>query len=552
MDPMQTLVIGHRNPDMDAICSAIGYAEFKRATGHNDVVAGRCGNTNARVDYALERFGFAPPQFFSDVRPQVRDVMRREVVTVREDEPVNDAFARIGRERVHGLPVLDAADRCIGMISGYKISRQVFPELSNIERSREVHASLDAIRRTVGAELLAGPCDNVIRDHLLIVVAMQTDTFRGRLQVMDRDRAVLIVGDRRNIQTMAVEAGVRALLISSHLPVDPALLREAEARGTTLLSSPWDTATTVLLARSAVSARHLFDDEFLWLEPEATLEDARARVALSPQYAFPVLSDGRLAGILSKSDFLKPVPRQLILVDHNELTQAVAGASELAIAEIIDHHRIGAPPTTQPILFLNRPVGSTCSIVADCYEREGIPIPPNVAGLLMCGLISDTLNLTSPTTTDFDRALMRRLSDIAGVRPGELSEKIFSVGSPLLTMPPSRAITADCKEYEEHGRRFSVAQIEEITFSHFHEKRAELLDALEAYRAGRGYDFSAMLVTDINTQNSFLLVRGSESLRSLIDFPEDGENVWRLDGIVSRKKQLLPYLSSLVARVGPQ
>jgi len=227
-------------------------------------------------------------------------------------------------------------------------------------------------------------------------------------------------------------------------------------------------------------------------------------------------------------------------------------ASELAIAEIIDHHRIGAPPTTQPILFLNRPVGSTCSIVADCYEREGIPIPPNVAGLLMCGLISDTLNLTSPTTTDFDRALMRRLSDIAGVRPGELSEKIFSVGSPLLTMPPSRAITADCKEYEEHGRRFSVAQIEEITFSHFHEKRAELLDALEAYRAGRGYDFSAMLVTDINTQNSFLLVRGSESLRSLIDFPEDGENVWRLDGIVSRKKQLLPYLSSLVARVGPQ
>jgi manganese-dependent inorganic pyrophosphatase len=227
----------------------------------------------------------------------------------------------------------------------------------------------------------------------------------------------------------------------------------------------------------------------------------------------------------------------------------VSGAHDLPIVEILDHHRIGAASTQQPILFLNRPVGSTCSIVADCFEREGIPIPPPVAGLMMCGLISDTLNLTSPTTTDFDRALMKRLSVLAGLEPGALAGEIFSVGSPLLTLSADQAVTADCKEYEESNRRFSVSQLEELSFSHFEEKRESLLASLEAYRASRGYDFSTMLVTDINTQNSLLLVQGLESFTRLIDFPEAGEHIWQLDGIVSRKKQLLPYLTGLIAKL---
>ncbi|MEX1120112.1 MAG: putative manganese-dependent inorganic diphosphatase [Terrimicrobiaceae bacterium] len=547
---MQTLIIGHKNPDMDAICSAIGYAEFKTLTGQVSARAGRCGNTNERIDYALRRFGFEPPDFVSDVRPRVGDVMETDVVYARHDEPVFEAFGRLGDQRFRGLPVIDARGGCLGLISAFKISRHVFPALGNVEQSREVHASLEAIRRTLGATLLAGDADQEVRNHVLVVVAMQTDSFQKRLGSLDRDRTVLIVGDRRNIQRMAIEAGVRSLVISGGLGIEADLLELAKQRGTVVMGSSRDTATTVLLARSAVSACDLLSDDFLSLPPDLPLAEVRSQVAMSAQFAFPVLDDdGLLVGILSKSDFLKPVPRQLILVDHNELSQAVSGAGDVPIVEILDHHRIGAAPTQQPILFLNRPVGSTCSIVADCFEREGIPIPPNVAGLLMCGLLSDTLNLTSPTTTDFDRGLMVRLSRIAGVDPTALASEIFSVGSPLLTMTPIQAVTADCKEYEEGGHRFCVSQLEELSFSHFEEKREALLAALETYRASKGYDFAAMLVTDINTQNSLLLVQGSAEFARLIDFPDASEKIWRLDGIVSRKKQLLPYLTGLVARL---
>ncbi|MCX7869527.1 MAG: DHH family phosphoesterase, partial [Terrimicrobiaceae bacterium] len=362
---------------------------------------------------------------------------------------------------------------------------------------------------------------------------------------------VLIVGDRRNIQRIAIEAGIRAIIVTGGAGLDAETARRARERGTCVLLSAHDTATSVLLARSAVRAGDLINENFEFMLPETTLQEARQRAALSPQFAFPVVGeDGILRGILTKSDFLKPPPRQLILVDHNELSQAVPGASEAPILEILDHHRIGAPPTTQPILFLNRPVGSTCSIVADCYEREGLPIPPPIAGLLMCGLIADTLNLTSPTTTDFDRALMPRLAAIAGVRPADLAGEIFSIGSPLLTLPPAKAIEADCKEYNEGGRRFSVSQIEELSFTHFPEKHESLAEALEAGRAARGLDFAALLVTDVNTQNSILLLRGPESLIRLVDYPEAGPHAWRLDGVVSRKKQLLPYLLGLVSRWG--
>jgi manganese-dependent inorganic pyrophosphatase len=317
-----------------------------------------------------------------------------------------------------------------------------------------------------------------------------------------------------------------------------------------LLSSPHDTATTTLLARAAVTAGQMLSPDFTCIPGDATLRQTRSDLALSSQFAFPVIgAQGRMQGIISKSDLLRPAPRELILVDHNELTQAVAGAEEVPIIEILDHHRIGVAPTQQPILFVNRPVGSTSTIVADCFRQARIPIPKPIAGLLMCGMISDTLNLTSPTTTQVDREIMLELSKICSVKPSDLANEIFSVGSPLLTLSTKNVITADCKEYEERAVVFSVSQIEEISFSQLEKKRSELIDELEKYRASHNYFFSALLVTDVNTQNSVLFVRGSESFTRLIGFPEDGNHSWRLDEIVSRKKQLLPYLTQTLARM---
>ncbi len=413
-----------------------------------------------------------------------------------------------------------------------------------------MRAALKELIETVGGALLAGTPESDIRHFILIVAAMEIESFRRRLGNLDQKKAVLIVGDRHDVQRLAIEQNVHAIIVTGGLKVEEDILRQAEDRGTVIISSPHDTATTVLLARSAVRSGEMLDDAFISVSPETPLEEAERDLATSSQFIFPVLDQHRhLRGILAKGDFLKPIPRQLILVDHNELTQAVDGADRVPIAEILDHHRIGAPPTESPILFLNRPVGSTSTIIGTLFQQARVPLSKNLAGLLMCGMISDTLNLTSPTTTDVDRVLMADLTQASGINPADLAAEIFSVGSPLLTMSPNEAVTADSKEYEHGSHRYSVAQIEELSFAPFEAKRQALLEALEAHRAEKGYLFTALLITDINTQNSILLVRGDPSFTRLIDYPEAGEFGWRLDGVVSRKKQLLPYITGLLARL---
>jgi manganese-dependent inorganic pyrophosphatase len=547
---METIVIGHRNPDMDAIVSALGYAELKRLSGETGVVAGRCGNTNERIDYVLQKFGVEPPVFYGDVRPRVSDVMERNVVTASVGSPVYQAMLQIGENRFRGLPVVDDQNRCVGLISSFKISRHLFPPPEEIQSTQEVDASVSNLCTTIHGKLLCGDlCTKSVR-HILVVAAMYTASFRRRIESLELSRTVLIVGDRFNIQHISIEAGVKALVVTGGMKVGEDVLAAARKKGTIVISSPYDTATTVLLARSSVTAERMLYADFDSIVPDMPLEEARREVAMSSQFAFPVVGEsGQLEGILSKSDFLKAVPRQLILVDHNELSQAVKGAESVPIVEILDHHRIGAVSTDAPILFLNRPVGSTSTIVATSFEQAGIPIPKPIAGILMAGLISDTLNLSSPTTTDVDRRIMATLAEIAGIEPIKLAEEIFSVGSPLLTMTPDQAVTADCKEYEEGGVRFSAAQIEELSFSHFPEKKEELMASVEKFRDAHGLLFSALLITDINTQNSVLIVRGDGSFTKHIDYPEIEPHLWQLDGIVSRKKQLLPYLTSVLARL---
>jgi manganese-dependent inorganic pyrophosphatase len=547
---MKTIVIGHKNPDMDSIVSALGYADFKRRIGVPDVVAGRAGNINERVQFALEKFGVEPPVFFGDVSPRVEDVMERNVISVRDDATIEHALSCIGERKFRGLPVVNREGHCVGLLSGFKLTRYLFPPAEMRAQAREVTTSLADIVSTFGGTSRTGELDPEVRTFRLLVAAMDPETFAARVAQMDAPECtVLFVGDRNDIIGMAIGLGVRAIVLTSGLHFPEKFVEWARTTNVSLIESPLDTATSVLLSRSAMQSRLLLEEKFRAFSPDTPLAQARAEVSMTNDYAFPVVEDdGRLVGILSKSDFIRPIPRQLILVDHNELGQAVAGADDVPIVEIIDHHRISTIVTETPILFLNRPVGSTSTIVADCYEQAGLAIPKPIAGLLMCGLISDTLNLTSPTTTEVDRYVMKQLETITGLRPGDLANEIFSVGSPLLTMTAEAAISADSKPYEERGKKFTVAQIEELSFSHFWEKAGELLRALEEQRKAGKYYFCALLVTDVNTQDSILLLRGEPALTRLIDYPEAGEHMWRLAGVVSRKKQLLPYLTSLIAR----
>lgn len=540
---MQTIVIGHKNPDMDSICSALGYARLKQLQGGiGRVTAARAGNTNARIDYVLKRFGFDAPVFLSDVSPKVSDVMQPQWMSVRTDSTVYEAIQLITTKQLRGLPVVDENNRCQGLLSTFALNRHMVPPREEAAQARVISASLAGIVETFGGSTISGELCTEISDYLLMVGAMNAGTFTERLRNQTPKQTVVFVGDREDIQLHAIQSRVRAIVVTGGLAVQPLIKDAATMAGVVIISSPHDTATSVLLARGAVLVGGMVEP-FLSFAPETALETARERASESAFFVFPVVGEhGALVGVLSKSDFIKPMPRRLILVDHNELSQAVPGADKIPIVEILDHHRIGAFSTDSPIHFWNNPVGSTSTIVALCFEQAGIPIPADIAGLLMAGLIADTLNLSSPTATPVDKRVLDALSRIAGVDPAELAGQIFSVGSPLLTLPPNKLVTADCKEYEGAGRRFTVAQIEELNFSHLPEKQADLIEALEEHRKNQNLYFAALLVTDINTQNSRLLVCGALAFLERINYPRQGPNAWDLAGVVSRKKQLLPFL----------
>jgi manganese-dependent inorganic pyrophosphatase len=547
---MQTIVIGHRNPDMDSICSAVAYAELKRLGGNPNVIPARAGNTNERIDFVLGKFGVEAPLLINDLSPRVSDVMEPRVISVRADSPVYDALQLIDKKRLRGLPVVDEQKRCLGLLSAFMVSHHLFPPREEAGTARIVFASLADIVTTFGGALLSGSLSAVPEEQLLMVGAMAQDSFRPRLERYQDRKVILFVGDRPHIQELAINARVHAIVVTGGMPIDEEIRAAARGANVTMISSPHDTATSVLLARGAVRVERMIETDYRSFHPDTLLDSARQLAAHSAAFIFPVIDeDGRLVGILSKSDFLKEIPRQLILVDHNELAQAVRGADRVPIVEILDHHKLGGFSSDSPILFWNNPVGSTSSIVTMCYVQLGIPIPPHIAGLLMAGLVSDTLNLTSPTTTPADADLLNRLSKIAGIDPDDLASQIFSVGSPLLTMTADQAITADCKPYEEAGHKFAVAQIEELTFAHFDEKRDELLTALDAFRKRDGLLFACLLVTDINEQTSLLLAQGAEAFLETIDYPQRSPHIWELAGVVSRKKQLLPYLLHCIGQM---
>ncbi len=543
----EILVIGHRNPDTDAICSAIAYADFKQRIGMRNVVAARCGELNDRIEFVLRTFGLPAPRFVTDVAPRVRDVMQSNVLSVPPRTTVVEALALMDARNIRVLPVLDSERRCLGLMSVFKASKFFFPSPNRIFDSRRVLASVRSLSRALNGKLLCGFEPDREEDLVLMIGAMKPASFAARLNSYSPEKLIVVVGDREDIQSLAVEGRARVLVITGGYDISPEMRALAQRNEVSIILSPHDSTTTAMLARSAIAVEHLLRDDFLSFGHDEPLTEIQNIAAASQFQAFPVTDDQkRVVGILTKSDFLKRVERQLILVDHNELAQAVSGADKLEILEVIDHHRLAPFTTSQPILFRNEPVGSTCTIVADYYLRHGVEIVPSIAGCLLAGLVSDTLNLTSPTSTARDAEILARLEKLAGVDATDFTEKLFRSGSILTSRTPDQAVAADCKEYTEGPYRFSVAQIEELGFDKFWKRRQDLADALEAHRASNDYFLSALFVTDVVQQISLLLIAGNPRVRGAIDYPEKEPGVFELLGVVSRKKQLLPYLSQLL------
>lgn len=545
-----TYIIGHKNPDADAICSAIAYAAYKEAKQIPGYVAARCGNSNARIDTILQRFRQPLPTYLSDVTPRVRDLMVEKVITVPPTATCAEALELIDQHDVRILPVITDDRRVIGSVSVFQLGGYFIPKFRELREMRKVSSSLAHIARSLRARVIHMCDPEKCEDLYVRIGAMDVRSF-GKFsenEGIPAAQSAIIVGDRWDIQQRSIQIGVRVLVITGNLPVDEEVIQHAKDAGVSLIVSPYDSATTAWVIRTASTIERLIDRKFSSVSPDLRIADLRKKAASSNAPAFMVLSDeGKLIGILTKTDVLKPVKTRLVLVDHNEMTQAVSGANEVTIAEIIDHHRLGAMNTQQPILFINEPVGSTCTIVADLFRRDGLTPSPEIAGVMMGGIISDTLHLNSPTSTEKDGVLLAWLSKIAGVESRTLADAIFSSGSVILANPPDKVIRSDFKIYEEEKVRFAVSQVEELGFGNFWQHSKQLCAALDRMRGAEDLAFACLLVTDINTQNSLMLVKGDQEFINRISYPHvEKDEIFDLPGIVSRKKQLIPYIASLL------
>lgn len=559
MEPPQQdtiYVIGHRNPDTDAICSAIGYANFLRDSRPElHARPARCGELNVRTSWVLAQANVETPRLMLDVRPTAGTVCRRDPITVRRDETFLSVYRKMVEYGFRSLPVIDDHGRLVGMPSLHELVQLFLPTSANDQdANRHVRSSEANMLAELNGSFPNGrePTTHA-EDYILTVAGSSLETACQRMQRFPCSTVIMLVGDRPEVQRMAIETGARCLIITGGFEVDDDIAELSRNRKVPIILTPYDTASAAQIVRFSRPIADALEENCIRLHSKMPLKEVIAAVHDSNQPLFAVIDDEehqQLVGVLSKSD-LMDVPRtKLALVDHNEFSQAVAGADEAEILEVLDHHRLsGDLRTREPVRFINEPVGSTSTIVAMMYRLRGLSPDKSTAICLSAGVIADTLKLTSPTTTGTDREILPWLAQLGNIDIDEFATGFFSAGSMLKDSTPEVAIESDRKEFSESGWRFSLSQIEELGVDEFWKKETELHQSLEKLVTAKGLDFAALLVTDISCHDSLLLIAGNDRLEQAMEYPRLKRHLYHLKSVVSRKKQLLPYICNLVGKL---
>ena len=547
---MSTYVIGHRNPDTDAICSAIAYADLLKRTSMPEAIPAACGTANNRTEFVLQKAGVPHPKLIMDVRPTVADICHRQVLAAHADEAFLEVYRRMQQHRLKAIPILGDDQKLKGLLSLMRLMQLLIPDEQDLGEQRLVQTSLARIRTVLGGKFQHEVNVTEASQLVMFIGAMSTENFGERIGDYPRDKLMVLVGDRPSIQTRSIDSKVRVLVVTGGFSVSDEMLERAKANDVAVINSPYDTAMTALLIRTAKTVSDAMLTDFITFEPTQLIHTIVDIVADTAQDLFPVVDEeGSLVGVFAKSDMIDPHPAELILVDHNEYGQAVKGASEAQILEVIDHHRIGGGLISrEPIRFINDTVGSTCTMVARMFRQQALMPEPSIALCMASGIISDTLYLRSPTTTDVDRDILAWLSTYINVDLDQYAQEFFQEGSTLSISSSEDVLASDRKEYKENGWVVAISQAEELGLDMFWERQKDLKQTLDDYVAANPVDFACLMITDIGLQSSHLLVSGDPKIIENIDYPRIEKYLYDLPGVVSRKKQLLPALIRILNR----
>ncbi len=536
-------VIGHKNPDTDSICSAISYAYLKnelneKEDGNYNYIATRAGHVNEETQYVLKYFGVNPPSYVRDIRPQVTDIEIRKTKGISPDLSLKKAWDLMRQARIVSLPILDDG-KLSGVITVSDIAYSDMDVYDNMIISKAC-TSYRNIVETIDGEMIIGEIDGNFDEGHVLIAAANPDMMEGYIEPMD----MVILGNRYESQLCAIEMEAQCIIVCTGAAVSKTIRKLAKEKGCRIIVSPYDTYTVARLINHSMPVSYFMTSKDLTtFHTTDYVEDIQATMAKKRFRDFPIIDmQENYIGMISRRNLLDLDRKKLILVDHNEKTQAVDGFEEAEILEIIDHHRLGNIETNAPLFFRNQPVGCTATIITQMYMENDISIPTHIAGLLCSAILSDTLMFRSPTCTAIDQLIAEKLADIADIDIETYAKDMFDAGSNLREKSAKEIFYQDFKKFNDSKVNFGVGQISSMNKEELSSCKEKLLPYMEEVKTSFNLDMIFFMMTDILNESTELLMIGDmcgEVITNAFGV-EIGENSAELPGVVSRKKQLIP------------
>ena len=540
----KVVVIGHRNPDTDSICSAIAYAELKNKTSDLVCEARRAGRMNQETEFVLKKFGVTPPRMCTDVNPKIRDVDYREMPGIPGATSLRRAWEIMRDQKIDTLPITSEENDLEGIITVKDIATanmDVF-DTGVLAKSR---TSFRNILETLGGTMVVGDENAVCTTGHIKIGTATPEMLESSVEKGD----IVILTNRYESQLCAIEKEASLLIICNGSKVGHTIQRIADEMGVAIMTTPYDTyAAGKLISQCAPISYYMTREDILKFTLVTPVADVMRVMAKVRHRYFPILDEeGKYCGMVSRRNIIALRKRRIILVDHNEATQAVEGFDQAEILEIIDHHRIGSLETSGPVYFRNQPVGCTATIITQMYDENGVEIRPQIAGLLLAAILSDTLVFRSPTCTPVDVSTAHRLAKIAGVEIDAFASEMFEAGEKLDGKTPEEVFLQDFKVFMCGDVRFGVAQGSYMTRKNLKAAQKLLTPYLPEACGKQNVEDLYMLLTDVPKEESVVICTGrhaDEMLRSGFEKEPEEDGSWALPGVVSRKKQFIPALMS--------